>query len=259
MNIIVCIKQVPDTTDVKINPETNTLIRDGVKSIVNPFDANALEAALQLKEAAGAKVTAVTMGPPQAMDILREAVAMGADDAVLISDRAFAGADTLATAYTLAMAIRKIGDYDLIIGGKQAIDGDTAQVGPGIAEQLGIPQITYARRMEMDGDMLLVERMLEDGYEVMKTALPALVTVVKQINEPRYPSLRGLLAAKKKEIPVWNATDIGADEKRIGLTGSPTKVVRIFTPQRNTRAVMLEGEPEKTVETLAEVITKLSV
>ncbi len=259
MNIIVCIKQVPDTTDVKIHPETNTLIRDGVKSIVNPFDANALEAALQLKEAVGGKVTAITMGPSQAIDILREAVAMGIDDAVLLSDRAFAGADTLATAYTLAMGIRKIGDYDLIIGGKQAIDGDTAQVGPGIAEQLGIPQVTYAKHMKMDDGMLLVERMLEDGYEVIKTALPVLVTVVKQINEPRYPSLRGLLAAKKKEITVWNAADIGADEKRTGLAGSPTRVVRIFTPQRNTKAVMLEGEPEKAVETLAEVITKLNI
>ncbi len=259
MNIIVCIKQVPDTTDVKIHPETNTLIRDGVKSIVNPFDANALEAALQLKEAVGGKVTAITMGPSQAIDILREAVAMGIDDAVLLSDRAFAGADTLATAYTLAMGIRKIGDYDLIIGGKQAIDGDTAQVGPGIAEQLGIPQVTYAKHMKMDDGMLLVERMLEDGYEVIKTALPVLVTVVKQINEPRYPSLRGLLAAKKKEITVWNAADIGADEKRTGLAGSPTRVVSIFTPQRNTKAVMLEGEPEKAVETLAEVITKLNI
>jgi electron transfer flavoprotein beta subunit len=193
MDILVCVKQVPDTTEVKIDPKTNTLIRQGVPSIVNPFDKNAVEAALQLKEKHGGKVTVISMGPPQAKDALKECLAMGADEAALISDRAFGGADTLATSYTLAAGIRKLGKFDVIICGKQAIDGDTAQVGPEIAEYLDIPQITYVAKVEVNGDIARVEREHEEGYEIIETTLPVLLTVVKSINEPRFPTVKGTM------------------------------------------------------------------
>ena len=244
MNIIVCIKQVPDTNDVKINPETNTLIREGVKSIINPFDENAIEEALRLKEAHGGKVTVITMGPPQAQDALKQAIAMGADDAILLSDRAFAGADTWATSYTISKAIKKIKDFDLVFFGKQAIDGDTAQVGPGVAEFLDIPQITFAVKMELVQSKLRVTRQLEESVEILETALPAAVTVIKQINEPRIPSLKGQMRAKKAEITTWNAANIEAEPEKIGLKGSPTQVVRIFTPPPRGKSEILEGEPD---------------
>jgi electron transfer flavoprotein alpha/beta subunit len=251
MNIIVCIKQVPDTTEVRIDPVTNTLVREGVPSIINPFDENAIEAALQLAEQhEGSKVTIVTMGPPQATEALKDALAMGADEAVLVSDRAFAGSDTLATSYTLAQTVRKIADYDLIICGKQAFDGDTAQVGPGLAEHLGIPQVTYAIGLEVEGKKAKVKRLLSDRFEVVETRLPCLITVVKQMNEPRHASLKNVMKARKKEIPTWTAADISADESRCGLNGSPTNVVRVFAPQRHSHGEKLEGEVPEMVEQL---------
>jgi len=259
MNIIVCIKQVPETTEVKINPETNTLIREGVPSIINPFDENAIEEALKLKEKNGGKVTVITMGPPQASEALKKALAMGADEAVLISDRAFAGSDTLATSYALSRAIKKLGEFDLIICGKQAIDGDTAQVGPGIAEWLGLPQVTFVVKAGVEGGKLVAERLLEDENEVVETKLPAAITVVKQINEPRYPSLKGQMRAKKAEIRTINAAEVGAEESKVGLKGSPTWVVRIFTPPPKTGGEMLSGSVDEMAEALALKIKKNGV
>lgn len=246
MNIIVCIKQVPDTTQVKIDPQTNTLIREGVQSIINPFDTYAIEEAVRLKEKYDGKVTVVTMGPPQAQEALREAISLGCDDAVLICDRAFAGSDTLATGYTLASAIRKIKDFDIILCGKQASDGDTAQVGPGIATQLDIPQITYVKKIEkIEDNRLTAERMTEEGFDIIQTSLPCLLTVVKEINEPRLPSLKGKMRAKKAEILTLKAIDLDVDETQLGLTGSPTWVSKIFTPPPRPKGKMFEGDPEQ--------------
>ncbi|MFC1461435.1 electron transfer flavoprotein subunit beta/FixA family protein [Verrucomicrobiota bacterium] len=253
MHIVVCIKQVPDTADVKIDPETHTLIREGVASIINPFDMYAIEEALRLKEKLGGKVTALTMGPPQAEDALREAVSMGVDAGILVSDRAFAGSDTWATGYTLAKALQKIGDADLVVCGKQASDGDTAQVGPGIAAHLDLPQITYVRKIEeIDPDHVVAERSLEDGYESIWSPLPCLLTVVKEINEPRLPSLKGKLAARKAEFIHWKAEDLSCEPDKIGLDGSPTKVVKIFVPPAREGGEVLEGEPEDVVPELIE-------
>ncbi len=242
MEIVVCVKQVPDTTEVKIDPQTNTLIRQGVPSIVNPFDKNAVEAAIQLKEKHGGKVTVISMGPPQAKDALKECLAMGADEAVLVSDRAFGGADTLATSYTLAAAIRKIGNVDLIICGKQAIDGDTAQVGPEAAEHLGLPQVTCAAKIEVEAGKARVEREHEEGYEVIEAQLPLLITVVKSINEPRFPTVKGTMKANRKEIPVWTVEELTVDPAKLGLKGSPTQVRRIFTPQQRTQGEIIQAD-----------------
>lgn len=246
MNVAVLVKQVPETTDVRIDRTTNTLVREGVASIVNPFDMYAIEEALRIRERHGGRVTVMTMGPPQAAQALREALALGADDAVLLSDRAFAGADTLATSYTLARAIEKAGGFDLVICGKQAIDGDTAQVGPEVAEHLDVPHVTYVRRIEELTEQpppgrIRVQRMVEDGYEVIESPLPALITVVKEINEPRVPSIKGTLRARKAAITTWGAADLGVDESRVGLVGSPTRVVRIFTPERRRRGEIIDG------------------
>ena len=230
MNIVVCLKQVPDTTEVKIDPKTGTLIREGVPSIINPDDKNALEEALVLKEKVGAKVTIISMGPPQAEAALREAIAMGADEAILISDRAFAGADTLATSNALAGALRKL-DYDIVFAGRQAIDGDTAQVGPEIAEHLNIPQITYVEKVEVEGDSLKVQRAWEDGYEVIKVKTPVLLTAIKELNEPRYMHMVNIFETYKKEIKVWSAADIDVDKSLLGLAGSPTKVKKSSTKE----------------------------
>ena len=255
MHFVVCIKQVPDTTDVRIDPETNTLMREGVESIINPFDMYAIEEALRMKAEIGGKVTAISMGPPQAEAALREAISMGVDEGILVSDRAFAGSDTWATSYTLAMAFKKIGDYDMIICGKQASDGDTAQVGPGVATHLDLPQITYVRKVEeLTEDKIVAERLLETGYEVVESPLPCMLTVVKEINEPRLPSLKGKMAAKRAEIITWGAADIGAEADKLGLDGSPTKVVKIFTPPPRGGGEMLEGEPD---EMAAQLVEKL--
>ena len=259
MRFIVCIKQVPNTADVKIDPETNTLIREGVESVLNPFDYYAIEEALRLREQLGGKVTGLCMGPPQAEAVLREAISMGVDDGILLSDRAFAGSDTWVTSYTLAAALKKIGDFDIILFGKQAADGDTAQVGPGIAAHLDLPQITYVRKIEeIDEKRIVAERLMETGYEVVEAPLPCVLTVVKEINEYRLPSLKGKMAAKKAEIPVWGAADIEADPDKLGLNGSPTKVIKIFTPPPREGGEMLEGEPDevapKLVEKLKDVV-----
>ncbi len=246
LHAIVCIKSVPDTTEVRFNPETNTLMRDEVESIINPFDTYAIEEALRLKEAHGGKVTVLTMGPPKAEKELREAVAMGCDEAIFLSAREFAGSDTWATAYTLAQAIRRIGAYDIIFCGKQAMDGDTGQVGPGVANQLEIPQLTYVfkvREIDLEGRSIQVERLLEEGREVVETRLPALLTVVKDINQPRYPTFRGIRTARRLEIPVWGAAEIEAAPEYLGLDGSPTQVIRVFTPpKREGRVEMIDGD-----------------
>ena len=240
MDIIVCAKQVPDTTNIKIDPKKGTLIREGVPSIMNPDDKHALEAALNLKK--DGKVTVLSMGPPQAEDALREALAMGADEAILLCDIKFAGSDTWATANAIAAAIKKIGNYDLILCGRQAIDGDTAQVGPQMAEQLNLPQVTYVRKIEANGNKLTVERVLEDGYEIVEANLPALLTCVKEINAPRYPNLLGIQRAyREKKVKTWTAADVDADESKVGLTSSPTNVVKSFTPQPKGSGVILEG------------------
>ena len=239
--------------EVEINPETNTLIREGVGAMVNPFDLYAVEAAVRLKEKLGGKVTALSMGPPQAEQALREVISMGVDEGILLSDRAFAGSDTWATSYTLAVALKKIGHFDLIICGKQAADGDTAQVGPGIATHLELPQITYVRKIEeISGRHIVAERLLENGYEVIEAPLPCLLTVVKEINEPRIPTLRGKIAAKKATIPCWSAQDIAADPLKLGLDGSPTRVVKVFSPPVRSGGEILSGTPAESASRLIE-------
>jgi electron transfer flavoprotein beta subunit len=257
MDIIVCIKQVPDAKDVRLDPETNTLSREGVQSIMNPFDRHALEEAVRLKEQYGGSVTALSMGPPQAEEVLREAVACGADHGVLVSDRAFAGADTWATTYTLALAVKKIGSFDLILCGKQAIDGDTAQVGPGLAWRLDIPFVTYVRKIvSCEANLMRLERLTDDGHDDLEVELPALLTVVKEINEPRVPSLKGKMKAKKLEVTRLDAAALGADPDRIGLAGSPTQVVRVFAPHfGGGEKVMLQGSVDEMVEQLVEKLT----
>lgn len=258
MKIVVCIKQVPDAKDVRLDPKTNTLSREGVASIMNPYDRHALEAAVQLKEIHGGTVTVLSMGPPQAAETLREAISCGADDAVLVSDRAFAGADTWATTYTLSKAINTIGDVDLILCGKQAIDGDTAQVGPGLAERLGIPFVTTVRKVQSDdGKSFRVERLMDDGYDAVEVTSPVLFTVVKEINEPRLPSLKGKMRAKKAEIATYTASDIGADAAQVGLAGSTTQVVRVFAPEMRRDREMLTGSVEEVVEQLFQRLTKI--
>ena len=259
MRIVVCIKQVPETTEVRVDPKTNALIREGIKSIVNPFDENAVEAALQLREAHGGKVTVITMGPPQAEEALRQALAMGADEAILLTDSAFRGSDTLATSYTLAAAIRKLGDVDLVICGKQAIDGDTGQVGPGLAERLGTPQVTFAIDLQVNDGKLRARRVLDDFFEVTEVKLPAVVTVVKQINEPRFPSMRNVLKAKRAEIIEWTAADLEADATQTGFDGSPTQVVQVWPPEKRTGGQMLEGEAEEVAGQLAAIIKGLNI
>lgn len=253
MKIIVCMKQVPDAKDVRLDPVTNTLAREGVQSIMNPYDQHALEEAVRLKEAHGGEVIAITMGPPQAEEILRQAISCGADSAVLISDRSFAGADTWATAYTLEHALKKIGVFDLILCGKQAIDGDTAQVGPGLATRLGIPYLTCVQKIrEATASGLLAERMMDDGYDLVALEYPALLTVVKDINEPRVPSIKGKMKAKKAEIVRLSAADIEADPACIGLPGSPTKVVSVFPPPSRGKRSVLQGTLDEKIDQLVE-------
>ncbi len=246
--IIVCAKQVPDTNVIKINPKTGTLIRDGVPSILNHDDANALEEALKIKDKyPDTHITVVTMGPPQAKDLLFECIAKGADEGVLVSDRAVGGSDTWATSNTLEAAIKKIGDYDLIFAGRQAIDGDTAQVGPQIAEKLGLPQVTYVEEFEIADNMkdITVKRQLEDGYEIIKLQTPCMLTCIKELNTPRYMSMKGIFGEKK--MTTWNAKDIEVDLTKVGLEASPTNVFRSFTPAPKGKGVTIEGDSEKEV------------
>jgi electron transfer flavoprotein beta subunit len=259
MNIIVCIKQVPGTTQVHINPETNTLIREGVEAIINPFDENAIEAALQLRDKNGGKVTVITMGPPQATNALKDAIALGADEAILLSDRAFAGSDTWATSYTLSQAIKKIGTFDVVVCGKQAIDGDTAQVGPGVAEFLGIPQVTFAVGAELVNGTMKVNRLLEETNEIVEVKTPVMLTVVKQMNTPRMPSFKGKIKAKSAVIPTWGAKDINADMNNVGQKGSPTSVVKIFTPPAKGGGEILQGTADEAVDALVKKLRERKV
>lgn len=232
MNIVVTIKQVPETSNVKMDPETGTMMRTGVESVINPLDLYALEAALRLKEARGGTVTAITMGPPQAEKALKEAIAMGCDAAALVSDRKFGGSDTWATSYTLAHAIRKIKEFDLVIAGERATDGDTAQVGPGIAAWLDIPLATYVAHIEkIAAKSIVVERLVEVGYQILEVPLPALITVVKEIAAPRLPTLGGKKLSMAADIPLFNYENMELDQASLGLKGSPTKVVKIDTPK----------------------------
>lgn len=253
MNIIVLVKQVPDTTDVKLDPKTGNLIREGIDSIINPDDRHALEAAILLKGSTGGKVTVLSMGPPQAIDAVSEALGMGADKGLLLSDRAFAGADTWATSTTLGKALKKIGDYDLIICGRQAIDGDTAQIGPQVAEFLGIPQVSYVCGIEEVGERsMVVKRRLEDGYERLECSLPALLTVIGEMNAPRYATVGGLISACREKAPikVWNAADIGMQVSEVGLEGSLTHVIKTFSPKFKRQGETLEGDTATKVSSL---------
>lgn len=265
MRVVVCVKQVPDTSEVKINPETNTLMREGVASIMNPFDEFAVEEGIRIKEKHGGEVIVITMGPPQAEEVLKTALAMGCDKAYLLSDRAFAGSDTLATAYTISSAIRKIeetdGPVDLVICGKQAIDGDTGQVGPGIAVRLNIPPLTYVskvREINPETKEIIVERLLERGKEVVKCKLPALLTVVKDINTPRYPSLFEMKKAAKKPLIKLTLADINIDCNKTGLKGSPTWVSKIFSPElKSVNGEIYQGNAEECAKKLVEKILQL--
>lgn len=253
MKIIVCIKQVPDTTDVKLDPKTNTLIREGIQSIVNPDDMAAIEEALCLKDEKGCEVTLLSMGPPQAQHALREGLAMGADKAVLLTSRVFGGADTWATSRTLAKAVEKLGGYDLLFCGRQAIDGDTAQVGPELAEHLGIPQVTYVREIKVEKDgTAIVKRAMETGYQLVKAKLPALLTFVKEANTPRLPTMGGIVRAYDDcAVEIWTEDDIGITPETVGLKGSPTQVKKAFPPPVKEAGQMMEGN------TAQEMVTKL--
>ena len=261
MRIVVCVKQVPGTHDAKIDPETKRIIREGIKVVINPFDTYAIEAAVQIKEKIGGEVIVLSMGPSRAITVLREGITVGADRGILLSDRAFGGSDTWATSYALSRAIETIGDVDLVICGKQAIDGDTAQVGPGIAAHLSWPQATYVMDIaDIDSGSLTARRMHEDGWDLCLVKLPAVITVVKDINQPRVPTLKGRLAAEKQDIPIWKAADIGADPERLGLNGSPTRVVKTNPPQgRTKKSVVLDGPVEQNVRRLVQELRQRSL
>lgn len=252
MKVVVCIKQVPDTTEVRIDPVKGTLIREGVPSIMNPDDKGGLELALRLKDDYKATVTVLTMGPPQADRVLREAFAMGVDEAYHLSDRRFAGADTLATSNALAGAIRTIG-ADLVITGRQAIDGDTAQVGPQIAEHLGLPQVSYVENVEFDGKKTLkVRKSTEEGYQELELPLPCLLTAVMPVKEARYMSVSGIMKAYDQEVTVWNADNIDVEEEKLGLKGSPTKVKKSFAKGAKAMGQLHEVTPEEAVDIILE-------
>ena len=246
MNIVVCVKQVPDTTVVKIDPKTGTLIRDGVPSIINPEDRHALEAALKIKEEIGGKVTVISMGLPMAKAALREALCMGADEAVLLTDRALGGADTLATSKALAGAIKTL-NPDIVLGGRQAIDGDTAQVGPEIAEHLDIPQVTYVQDVKVEGDTLIVNRALEDGHQVVEVKTPCLLTAIEELNSPRYMNVAKIFSTNDDEIKVMGAADIDVPVEELGLKGSPTKVKKSMTKELKGEGELVKQEPKDAV------------
>jgi electron transfer flavoprotein beta subunit len=276
MNIVVCVKQVPDTHEVRIDPKTGTLIREGVPSIMNPDDKNALEEALRIKDAAGGaaagktgagpvSVTVVSMGPPQAEAVLREALCMGADRAILVGDRAFAGADTLATSKTLSAVMRKL-DYDIIFAGRQAIDGDTAQVGPEMAEHLGIPQVTYVEKVQVEavasgeaagkaslaaGARLRVTRATEEGHEEVLVGTPVLLTAIKELNQPRYMNIARIFASASTAVETWSAADLDVDKAEVGLTGSPTRVRKSQAKDSKREGVTVKEAPREAAERVA--------
>lgn len=256
MNIIVLIKQVPDPEKNAGMKEDGTLNREESQNIVNPYDMNALEEALKLKDQYGGKITVISMGPPKAEQALRKALATGADEAILVTDRKLGASDTLATAYALSQTIKKIGNYYLVLCGMQAIDGDTAQVGPQIAERLGIPQITYAEKIEIKNDILIVRRVVEGGYEIVESSCPALITVTNTANEPRLGNLKSIMKANKEKIPYWDAAHIEADDKKIGREGSPTKVKKIEKPEQKEQGIIFQGAPEEAVQKFLEQLKK---
>lgn len=257
MRLIVPIKQVPETSNVKMDPETGTMLREGVESIINPLDLYAIETAIRLKENYGGEIVAVSMGPTNAKEALKEAIAMGCDDAVLLSDKLFAGADTFATSYTLAKAIERLKPFDLLICGERATDGDTAQVGPGIAALLGLPLATFTSDIELDDGVIKATRLIEGGYEVLSLPRPCVVTVVKEISDPRLPTLRGKQRAKKMELKMWGAQDIEADTSNIGLNGSPTRVIKIFTPKVTREGKIVEAKDETSLQQAVDEIISL--
>lgn len=257
VKFIVCVKQVPDTTEVKIDPKTNTLVREGVPSILNPFDQFALEEAVRIKKDED-EIIAISMGPPQAKKELMKCLALGADQAILLSDRALAGADTWATAYTLAQAIKKIGDFNIIFCGYQAIDGDTAQVGPELAAILGIPQVTYMESVEKVGQRKLeIKAQTDEGYKIVEAKMPVLLTGITPTSfEPRNPPLPSIIKAKQKPFITWTADDLGGDKDRYGLTGSLTQVIKVYSPPQRKKGVMIEDEPKAAAEKLVELLRK---
>lgn len=260
MKIVVCIKQVPESFDVKVDPETKRIVREGVKSIINPYDLYAIEEGIRLKERFGGESWVISMGPPQAESALREAISMGIDNGILLSDKKFAGSDTLATSYTLSLAIKKIGDVDIIICGRETLDGSTGQVGPGIAVHLGIPYVSYVSKIvDIKENEIECIRLMEDHYEVIKTKLPVLITVIKEINQPRIPSLKNMLRAKKVEIPVWNAEVLGGDQSLFGQDGSPTRVIDVWTQEIKKEGRKIEGDPDLMAEEIIKELKRLGV
>lgn len=253
MKIVVCIKQVPDTTEIRLDPVTGTLIRDGVPSIINPDDKGGLEEALKLKDIYGAHITVITMGPPQAEAALREAIAMGVDRAILLTDRKFAGADTLATSHALSSALKEI-EYDLIIAGRQAIDGDTAQVGPQIAEFLNIPQVTYVNNIEYSAEnTYTVKRATEDGYMLLQVETPCLMTVLAEANKPRFMNVKDIVTAYNKEVEIWGVDRLSTVvPEKLGLNGSPTKVRKSFTKGAKSAGQLYEVDPQEAAKIIVE-------
>lgn len=257
MKILVFVKQVPNSDDVKLDPATGNLRREGVESVMNPLDAHAIEAALQLKAKYGGSVTAISMGPPQAKDVLRKALALGCDEAVLLSDRAFGGADTLATSYTLAMAARKVGGYDLLLFGRNATDGDTAQTGPAAAAWLGLPQVSFATSIEIEDGWAVCGREFDGMCEKVRAKLPAMVSVCREANTPRYPTPIGIMKAAKKPIAVWDAAELGADTARTGMPGSPSMTKKVFEPERvKTDTRFFAGSPAEIAAQFADMLER---
>lgn len=253
MNVIVCLKSVPEVASVKIDPATGDLVMPGIKNVINTFDSYALEEGVRTKEKFGGKVTVISMGPPQVADTLKETVSLGADEAILLSDNAFAGADTWATAYTLAAAINKLGQYDIVICGRQTVDGNTGQVGPQLAEMLGLPVITNVSKIEEIAEgQLRTRRMIDEGQAVVQAPLPAVITVTKEINVPRLPSLRSIMRSKNAVIPVWDLKELGIDPGRVGLPGSFTQVIKVFYPERTRQSTIFQGELENQIDSLVD-------
>lgn len=263
LNIVVCIKPVPDPqhwTKITLDPVTKTLRREGIPSVINPLDKHALEEALRIKEKHGGQVTVVSMAPPTVIDNLREAIALGADETILLSDRSFAGADTLATSYVLAAGIKKLGKFDLVLCGNQSLDGSTGQVGPEVAEFLGVPHVTHVKKIDfVDRGLIRVESAIEHGHILMEVQTPAVLTVVREINTPRHAHLARISEAMRKEIKIWTMKDLDVDRNMVGLSGSPTQVADVFMPEMKRRGEILDGEPEIVVKLLVEKLRQLGV
>lgn len=266
MRILVTVKYVPDTDEIRIDEVTGTMVREGIPGIINPMDMYAIEAALQIRERYTGEIIAISMGPPQAEKALREALSMGVDKAFLLTDSRFAGADTWATAYTLSYAARKLGPFDLIICGERATDGETGQVGPELGTMLGLPVVTYVSQIEeihppdeISSGRMICRRLVEEGYQRIEVVLPALLTVTKEIGEPRLPSFSGKLFARKAEIPCLTLTDLNLNPDEVGLAGSPTRVVKVFYPSLNRDAVLVNAPPEKAVDEILRFLQNLGL